>query len=100
MYPRKVGKLAARKSWDRSRPTPELFEKMKTALAWQIAQWRDPQFIPYPATWLNQGRWDDEPLVRTSPARAAWSCPHLEPCAHRAMCETATILKRPVKAAS
>ena len=21
----------------------------------------DPQFIPNPATWLNQGRWDDDP---------------------------------------
>jgi hypothetical protein len=21
----------------------------------------DPQFIPHPATWLNQKRWEDEP---------------------------------------
>ena len=23
--------------------------------------WDDAQFIPHPATWLNQERWDDEP---------------------------------------
>ena len=23
-------------------------------------QWSDPQYIPHPYTWLNQGRWEDE----------------------------------------
>jgi hypothetical protein len=27
----------------------------------RAARWpEDRQFIPHPATWLNQGRWDDE----------------------------------------
>lgn len=66
MYPRKVGKIAARKAWDKARPTPELFEQMKRTLAWQTQQWTDPQYIPHPATWLNQGRWDDEPFAPTA----------------------------------
>jgi hypothetical protein len=62
-YPRKVGKIAARKAWDKARPTPELFEQMKRTLAWQVQQWDDPKFIPHPATWISQGRWDDEPFT-------------------------------------
>ena len=70
IYPRKVGKRDAGKVWSRLKVTPELFEKMKATLAWQIEQpqWKTEggQFIPHPATWLRQGRWDDEPTeVRT-----------------------------------
>lgn len=60
-YPRKVGKLAAKREWDRIRPTPELVKQMAKALEWQQEYWDDPQFIPHPRTWLHQGRWDDEP---------------------------------------
>jgi hypothetical protein len=66
-YPKKVGKLAAKREWDRIRPTPELVERMARALAWQKEQWDDPQFIPHPKTWLYQGRWDDEPVVELAP---------------------------------
>lgn len=97
-YPKKVGKLAAKRQWDRIRPTPELFDKMLTALAWQEKQgdWRDRQFIPYPATWLCQGRWLDEPHgAPVVPVRAPWVCRHVDPCANREMCQIATNWKRP-----
>ncbi len=65
VYPRKVGKDAAWKVWQRRRPSQELAEQICAALAWQRQQdnWlRDSgRFVPNPATWLNQGRWDDEP---------------------------------------
>ena len=32
-------------------------EKQKKSKQWQADQ---GQYIPHPATWLNQGRWDDE----------------------------------------
>lgn len=69
-YPRRVGKLAAKREWDRIRPDAELMEKMSKALEWQREQWDDPQFIPHPRTWLHQGRWDDEPaeVVVKAPA--------------------------------
>jgi hypothetical protein len=70
-YPKKVGKLAAKREWDRIRPTAELVEQMMATLAWQVEQWDDPQYIPHPRTWLYQGRWDDElpkPRVKTAHA--------------------------------
>lgn len=62
-YPRKVGKKAARKEWDKAQVTPELFSKIMATLTWQIEQWDDPQFICHPRTWISQGRWDDEPVT-------------------------------------
>jgi hypothetical protein len=63
-YPKKVGKKAALGSWKRIKPDTELFEKIMQAIraAKQSEQWRreNGRFIPNPATWLNQGRWDDE----------------------------------------
>jgi hypothetical protein len=72
-YPRKVGKGEARKVWMRLRPSVSLVEKMLKTLAWQAEteQWRrdDGQFIPHPATWLRQERWDDEPVRVVPPDR-------------------------------
>lgn len=63
-YPRKVGKGAALKSWRRHRPSRALREKIMAALeaAVRCDQWLKDggQYIPNPATWLNQERWDDE----------------------------------------
>jgi hypothetical protein len=65
VYPRKVAKGAARKAWDRLKPPAALVDRMLAAIARQLKsdQWqRDGgQFIPHPATWLNQSRWEDEP---------------------------------------
>ena len=35
------------------------------------AQWQrdNGQYIPYPATWLNQGRWEDEVQETALPAK-------------------------------
>ena len=57
-YPQKVGKEAARKSWHKLKPN---INKILSALSWQIEsdQWRKG-YIPNPATYLNQGRWQDE----------------------------------------
>ena len=39
----------------------------------QSEQWKKEggQFIPHPATWLNQGRWADEVLSMESPMKRA-----------------------------
>lgn len=64
VYPRKVGKLAAKKAFERVNMP---LETLLTALRRQkcSAQWtaENGRYIPNPATWLNQGRWEDE--VRT-----------------------------------
>lgn len=63
-YPKKVGKGAARKAWQRVRPTQELLAGMLMAIEKQKRgeQWGEAhgQFIPHPATWLNEERWRDE----------------------------------------
>lgn len=68
-YPRKVAKPAARKKFDSLNPDEQLLEKMILAVERQKQsdQWMKDggQFIPHPATWLNQRRWEDEtPVIR------------------------------------
>lgn len=63
-YPRKVGKQAALNAFRKIKPNEELFGRIIKAVndAKSAEQWqRDSgRYIPNPATWLNQGRWDDE----------------------------------------
>jgi len=63
-YPNKTGKGAAEKSWKKLRPTKELFSQIMEALqkAVRCEQWlkENGRYIPNPATWLNQRRWEDE----------------------------------------
>lgn len=60
-YPKKVGKDAARKAWNKLKP--DIIEVID-AINWQreTKQWlaEDGKYIPNPATYLNQGRWKDE----------------------------------------
>ena len=64
LYPKHVGKAAALKAWNKLKPNAELQEIMAKALMEQkqSAQWNKDggQYIPNPATWLNQRRWEDE----------------------------------------
>jgi hypothetical protein len=62
LYPRKQGRRAAERSWDRL--THQEQEDAFIALPTHIEYWKlkqtEKDFIPHPATWLNQGRWEDE----------------------------------------
>ena len=67
-YPKKVAKGDARKAWAQmSRMMPSI-ESLLTAIsaAKETEQWRRDggAYIPYPATWLRQERWDDEHEVQ------------------------------------
>jgi len=77
-YPRKVGKEAARKAFTKAM-TKTTHAKIMTGvedLRIRVAG-KDPQFTPHPATWLNEGRWDDEvvqaALVSVVPAGYGWA---------------------------
>ena len=65
-YPRKVGKQVAAKAYDRARKMTSL-DNMLSAIERQkhSSQWKKDNgaYIPHPATWLNQGRWEDEKTV-------------------------------------
>lgn len=60
-YPRKVGKADARKAFAKVKVP---IETLLSAIEQQTRseQWttENGRFIPNPATWLNQGRWEDE----------------------------------------
>lgn len=62
VYPRKVGKEKCRNWFKSHKPNEDLVQKMIEAVDEQkkSKQWSDPQYIPHPYTWLNQGRWEDE----------------------------------------
>ena len=62
-YPKRTGKEAARKAWAvvaKRGVTPDRIMAGLHRFAEHPPD--DPQFIPHPATWLNQGRYDDEPM--------------------------------------
>jgi uncharacterized protein YlbG (UPF0298 family) len=67
-YPKKVGKEAARKAWNKANPD---IIKVIDAINWQreTRQWQteDGKYIPNPATYLNQGRWMDEAPEQAAP---------------------------------
>lgn len=68
-YPKKVGKAEARKAFSKAKINGHLPDVLK-AISEQAAseQWRKEggQFIPNPATWIRQGRWEDE-SISTAP---------------------------------
>lgn len=72
VYPRKVGKVAARKAWLKALPAVKQYaqvideavaEVMQEAVAAYVAEPEtkklEPQYVPHPATWLNEGRYID-----------------------------------------
>lgn len=63
-YPRREGRQAAIKVWNRIAPDDALVARMLHTLSWQreTKSWREG-YVPHPRTWLYQGRWDDEPFA-------------------------------------
>lgn len=77
-YPRKKGKGAAQQAYaaaikrmSGSDPPVQLL----AALERVKPTWREPKFIPHPATWLNQSRWEDEPDERADTNQAGRTHP-------------------------
>lgn len=73
-YPRKTGKDDARKAFSRARKRVSL-RVIAEGLNAQLPTWPDPKssegrFIPHPATWLNGGRWSDDPAHSAAAGRA------------------------------
>lgn len=57
-YPKKVGRGAAEKAWQKAIAVSSVEEIVRVV---QVYPWGDDkQFIPHPATWLNQKRWQDD----------------------------------------
>jgi len=72
-YPRKVGKPAALRAFKAAAKGPrERTEAILDGLVTWCQAWKRAgtaaAFIPHPATWLNQHRWNDTPDLDTTPA--------------------------------
>jgi len=69
-YPRKVGKPAARRAF-KAKYNAHLLPRMRYGFMAWARYWHDArteeQFIPHPATWLNQERYMDDPSALPAP---------------------------------
>lgn len=63
-YPRKINKKKCIEIWKRE----EFYRIAKSIISdvelkiHTLEQWKDPKFIPHPATYLNQERWLDKEI--------------------------------------
>ena len=64
-YPRKEAKQTAKKAFEKLNPDEALLMTMLEAIQRfkETSQWKEEngRFIPHPATWINQRRWEDDP---------------------------------------
>ena len=61
VYPRKVGKGAAKKAWEKAIEKTDADYIISSADAYAASvEGKDVKFIPHPTTWLNQERYDDK----------------------------------------
>ena len=59
-YPRKVNKKETLKWFIKHKPNEELFNLIMTNLKEQKKFWKEKKYIPYPTSWLNGEKWNDE----------------------------------------
>lgn len=70
-YPRKEGKLAAKKAYAKAL-TLTTHERILYAVK-AYSERVNPNYIAHPTTWLNQGRWDDEPIIEAKAHQRPWA---------------------------
>lgn len=63
LYPRKKKPLDAEKAWTQMLKKGFSPDEIMAGLRLNLPelQRRDPQFVPYPASWLRAGEWANEP---------------------------------------
>ena len=62
LYPRKTAKGAAEKAWLKAIQQTDAQTILAGVRSCKFSS--DPQYIPHPATWLSQRRWEDTPASR------------------------------------
>ena len=74
LYPKKVNKQQALKAWNqhtKKTAAEHIIEATRRQLTTpDSALTRDPQYIPYPASWLNAGSYENETIETNEPPRA------------------------------
>jgi len=66
-YPKKKAKKAAQKAYEKAR-RDTTHAAIMAGLARAVPTWNEPQYIPYPSTWLNRGCWDDDQTGAQQPS--------------------------------
>ena len=82
VYPRKVGKVDALKAYAKALKIATAEEILEGAKRYAQDPNREMQFTAHPATWLNRGSWNDDPLPRKTPqngSRTTFSVPTIVP---------------------
>ncbi len=69
-YPRRVGKLAAWKAYQKARTHASAEAILAGVQRTRFAD--EVRFIPHPVTWLNQGRWLDEDMPTPQAGGEDW----------------------------
>lgn len=76
LYPRKTSKIAAERAWTKAVKAVDP-AVIIAAIPAAVAQWRREQRpldkVPYPATWLNNGSWEDEIPEAPEQVASPWS---------------------------
>jgi hypothetical protein len=89
LFPRKIGKLAARKEYDKVRRGGITQDELIDGIAQYLAAKPDYADLCHPRTFLSQGRWMDEPPA--AKVYEPWTCPHTPRCPHRAACQIVSL---------
>jgi len=90
VYPRHRAKLEAARAFTAARRLASLAEILAGVTRYQQMK---PDYADwcYPATWLRQGRWMDEPDAAPG---AVWRCPHDPPCVNTTWCQVVRAKER------
>jgi|TARA_Y100000310_G_scaffold83971_3_gene80656 hypothetical protein len=73
VYPRKTSKKNSLKAWVKLSPDTDMFTnivKSVVAHKFESVQWQNPQYIPYPDTWLRARGWENE-ILKEEPVKPA-----------------------------
>ena len=64
-YPRKIGKLTAKRSWEKLSldNQQKALEAIVEHRKYWVAKGTDWEFIPHASTWINQERFEDELVI-------------------------------------
>jgi hypothetical protein len=93
-YPRRVGKLAAKKEYDKVRRGGTSQDELMDGIEQYIRTKPTYADFCHPRTWLSQGRWMDEVKPAQTPFdRDEWMCEHTPHCLNRRSCGLLNAMK-------
>lgn len=90
-YPRRIGKIAALKAYQRARTVATADEILAGVENYRKHLPEEARFICHASTFLSQGRWMDEyddPAPKAE--RYTWTCPHTPECPSAIWCDVKT----------